>query len=331
MAKIAGSTIPQEIEVLKPYAPYLMWEPKALKAHGPMPTLDDWHARFPTWSVESMVRGLTELSALAEKGNVLFDVYPPAEIEEDPSREHVKLWFMPSKVQPSDKPFILCYAGGAYQTVCSLAEAFPVAARMAELGYNVFMPTYRVGFSPLMPKPLEDIDAALGYILAHAEDFHLSDTRYVLNGFSAGAHLISLWGTESSGYVKYGKPKPHALFPVYTVSRFFTDDMDENSRMVMNGLLTVLLGPGFDQESADRYDVLKNMTAAYPPCYLVHARDDTTVDYRNSTDMAAALEACGIPCELELAENGEHGFGDGRGTAAYGWIERALRFSEALM
>ena len=168
-------------------------------------------------------------------------------------------------------------------------------------------------------------------ILAHSEDFHLNNTRYILNGFSAGAHLICLWGTESSGYGKYGKPKPHVLFPIYTVSRFFTDDMDETSRMLINGLLASLLGEDFDPMSADRYEVLKNMTADYPPCYLVHARNDSAVDYRNSTDMAAVLKELGIPHELELAENGDHGFGDGRGTAAYGWIERALRFSETLV
>ena len=330
METITENTIPEEIEALKPYAAYLMWEPDALTKSTQNLTVAQWHQRFPTWSAESMIYGLQKLTALAEKGKVLYDVYSPEEIKEDPAREHVKFWFMPAEYQPSEKPFVLCYAGGGYSTVCSVAESFSTAARLTELGYNVFVPTYRVGLPNLMPKPLDDLNATLAFILNRRDTFRLKDTRYILNGFSAGANLICLWGTEKNGWQKYGKPRPHALFSVYTVSRYFTDDMDENRRAVINVFLETMLGKNYTPEMADRYDVLKNLTGSYPPCYIVHALDDEVVDYRNSADLSARLSEFGIEQKLELAENGNHGFGDGRGCAAYGWIERAAAFSEAL-
>ena len=330
MESITKKTVPEEIEVLKPYAPYLMWEPEALTDRGRRPTIEEWHERFPTWSEESMICGLRALAACAEKGKVLYDVYSPEEIAADPSKEHVKVWFMPSKIQPSDKPFILSYAGGGYMTVCSDAESFSTAARMTELGYNVFIPTYRVGIPALMPGQLEDVSAVLSFIFSHREEFRLADTRYILNGFSAGAHLISMWGLENVGWAKYGQPRPHAMFPVYTISRFFSENMDEKSKAVIGAIVDFLFGAGCDPAIPAQYDILQKITAAYPPCYLVHAEDDSMVDYRNSTDLAEKLEELGIAHELELVPTGDHGFGDGRGTPAFGWIDRALCFSEAL-
>ena len=330
MEIINENTIPEEIEVLKPYAPYLMWEPEALTDRGRRPNIAEWHERFPTWSTESIIYGLRELAACAERGQVLYDVYSPEEVAADPSKEHVKLWFMPSKIQPSRKPFVLSYAGGGYTCVCSDAESFAVAARMTELGYNVFIPTYRVGIPALMPGQLEDISAALSFIYDHAGQFGLHDTRYILNGFSAGAHLICMWGLENVGWAKFCRPAPLALFPIYTISRFSAEDMDEQSREMISMITGFLFGSDCAPGTIEQYDVLQNMTAAYPPCYLVHAKDDGTVDYRNSTDMAAKLDELGIPHVLELIETGDHGFGDGRGTAAYGWVDRALRFAESL-
>ena len=155
MAIITCDTIPEEVEVLKPYAPYLMWSPLPEGKEPSYKTLAQWHEMFPVWPIESMRVGLERVAELAEKGKILYDVYSAEEVAEDPTREDVKFWFMPAMKQPSNKPFVLCFAGGAYMSVCSDVEAFATAKRMNELGYNVFVPTYRVDVPDLMPKPLE--------------------------------------------------------------------------------------------------------------------------------------------------------------------------------
>ena len=58
--------------------------------------------------------------------------------------------------------------------VCSLVESFPTAARFNELGYNVFVITYRVLQQELMPMPLDDLAAAIHFIQNNAEQFGLS-------------------------------------------------------------------------------------------------------------------------------------------------------------
>jgi acetyl esterase/lipase len=46
-----------------------------------------------------------------------------------------------------------------------------------------------------------------------------------------------------------------------------------------------------------------------PPCFLVHAEDDTSVVVDNSLQFRAALRAQGIPVQTHLFAQGGHGFG----------------------
>lgn len=49
---------------------------------------------------------------------------------------------------------------------------------------------------------------------------------------------------------------------------------------------------------------------------------------RKRTD---ALIAAGIPAEFHLYRHASHGFGTGRGTDAWGWMDDAVRFWEEHM
>jgi S-formylglutathione hydrolase FrmB len=60
------------------------------------------------------------------------------------------------------------------------------------------------------------------------------------------------------------------------------------------------------------------------------AGDDTTVDPKNSRHLKKLLDQHGIPAELEIAEFGGHGWGDGSGSGAAGWPYRAIHFLETL-
>lgn len=325
MVSITRNTVPQEVDALKPYAPYLMFRPLARDETPVYQSIEQMCKDCPTWPLESMIVGVRRAAELAEQGPILCDVYSPQEIAEDESRRDVKVWFFPAQTQPSDKPFVLCYAGGAYQVVCSDVEAFPVAARLNELGYNVFVPTYRVGLPDLMPKPLEDVAATLRFILANKRQFGLTTEQYIVNGYSAGANLTCLWGLQAHGYAHYDLPKPLALMPIYPVTAWQTF-VPEACAFFQS----VMFGKNNTPETLAAYNVIDHVDAAYTPCYLVHAKDDGTVPYQNSVLLKEKLDAFGIPAVLELVERGDHGFGDGRGTPAEGWVDRAAAFTETL-
>ncbi len=53
---------------------------------------------------------------------------------------------------------------------------------------------------------------------------------------------------------------------------------------------------------------------------------DQDVSPENTRRMAAALKREGIPCRCETFPGVGHGVGPGTGTAAQGWIDRAVKF-----
>lgn len=56
------------------------------------------------------------------------------------------------------------------------------------------------------------------------------------------------------------------------------------------------------------YMPLKNVSADYPPTFLLHGTADTDVPFQQSAAMAAELRARGVPHTLIALDGGEHGF-----------------------
>lgn len=325
MQKITANTRPVDIEVLKPFSQYLMYKCVPVDRPAAEMTFQEMHQEQPTWDVDSMIRGMKNLCEIAEKQQVMYDVYQPEECEEDPEKADVKIFFLPAKEQPSDKPFVILISGGAYTCVCSIVESFPTAALLNEMGYNTFVLNYRVLQDPLLPKPLEDIAAALNMIFKNKKQFGIRNEDYIVNGYSAGASATVIWGTERNGWAKYGLPAPKALWPIYPV--ISSKYMYEESK---DWFLKIMFGTDYNMKTVISFDIPETFTDKYPPCYIVHAKDDPAVPCRNSIELKKLLDEYHISSELELIESGGHGWGDGSGTEAAGWPDRAAAFAEQL-
>ena len=290
------------------------------------------------WNAESMLYGLQRLSEVSEDPRFYAPVYEGGEAGEnsrvyaafsengeageDPRKKDVNVLFFPAKVR-TGKPFFIIAAGGGYSGVCSIVEGYPVAARLNELGFDAFVLTYRVGGKGVLPKPLEDLSAAVRLILNRAELYGLRDTRYAVAGFSAGGNLTALFGTERHGYAKYGVPRPVALVPVYPVINMntFSGKTDGD-----RAFCEIMYGENFTEADVAAHNVDELAAGNYPPSYILCCKDDPVVPWRNSVLLKEKLDALGIPAVLEMCETGGHGFGEGRGTEAEGWIQRAAEF-----
>ena len=270
-------------------------------------------------STAGMVNGLQQLSDLAESGRQFFyPIYSEAEIQEDKEKKDVVLFHFPVE---GKAPWVILVSGGGFETVCSMAEGFPVAAQINACGCHAFVLNYRVGAhrGGLMPRPIDDLAQAVRFIRTHADELHVEPNNYALAGFSAGGNICCEFCGNELGYQRYGLPKPKAVFPIYALTK----------RELYNGFAKrhgrIQLGRNLSQEKLDRYNVLLH-AATFPPAYIVVCKDDSTVPYTQSAELASALEKKGISCVLELGEHGEHGFGDGSGTDVEGWVGRAVEF-----
>lgn len=272
------------------------------------------------WNTGSLLYGLERLEEVCSKGSCLYRLYTdnanPTAMERD-----VSLMFFPKTKDTGKKPFIIICPGGAFISVGSVAEGFPIAAAFNALGYDVFILTYSVGLKATMPAPLKDLAAAVAYVLSHRKEFGVSE-KYIVGGFSAGGYMTALWGSSNHGFKAYGLPAPAGLFPVYAITDPSIKCNDQLYSLTCDIMFSRKAGP----EVYEEYNVCRHVSPDYPPSFIVCGSNDTTVSPANSQILKAALDALGIPAVLEVHENASHGFGDGRGTDAFGWIDRAGGF-----
>jgi acetyl esterase/lipase len=62
---------------------------------------------------------------------------------------------------------------------------------LAGMGFTVVAVDYSVAPAHTYPKPLRQVNAALGYLAANAAGLHVDASRFVLAGDSAGAHIAA--------------------------------------------------------------------------------------------------------------------------------------------
>lgn len=281
-------------------------------------TIDQLSKIIKTWNAESMVDGLQYLSNCAKKRETFFEIYSEEERRNDPEKNDTILAAYPLEKQ-AKCVFIL--AGGGYESVCSILEAYPIAKKVNEMGYAAFVVKYRHAANASAPNPMDDLAAAIRFVMNHCNQFHVDMTGYAVMGFSAGGHLCASFGTEDLGYAHYSLPKPAALilsYPVITMGSLTHD-----------GSRKALLGADASAELIDKYSVENHVAKQYPPVYLWQFDADDTVPIQNSKMMAAALEANGVSYVYQVYPGTAHGVGEGRGMVCEGWITEAIHFWEA--
>ncbi len=216
-------------------------------------------------------------------------------------------------------PVAVLVPGGGYFTVCSFIEGVPIARKLNEKGISAYIVYYRVRKKAKFPAPVDDLARAVREILDRAGTDGLETDGYSVWGASAGGHLTACFGTDAMGYGKYGLPRPGALILTYPVISM----MPELTHM---GSHDNLLGkaPGKEMETFTSVDL--QVTENYPPTFVWCGGADELVPVDNTRRMADALEAHGVPCHSEIIPGIGHGVGPGTGTAAEGWLDRAVGF-----
>lgn len=269
------------------------------------------NAEFYDWVAESIAYGLSRLFSLIDSGvKVDFDFYTDEEKAADPEKAGTKLFYIPGRI---GAPFVVVCPGGGYGAVCSLKEGFTTAARLNELGYDAFVLSYRVRAmgtgdgSGIMPKPLDDMAAAMRFINKNADKFGVSLDKYAVAGFSSGGHLAGEWGTKNVGAVSYGITPPKAIFLGYPAS----DTTEYRSLNGQNFLLANMLGKDYSKDDVAKYNVNAQIDADYPATYLWHCKDDNIIPIATSYKMVKELKRHNITYRFREVQHGGHGFGLG--------------------
>jgi acetyl esterase/lipase len=200
---------------------------------------------------------------------------------------------------------IVCPGGG--YTVHAPHEAEPIAEWVNRQGLTAFILRYR--FAPHRhPAPLEDAARAVRYVRYNAARWNVDPLHIGILGFSAGGHLVSTIGThfdagnpKASDQVERLSSRPDALilcYPLISLVKFGH-----------RGCMDNLLGPNSSEELLRDLSSELQVTAATPPAFIWHTAADEVVPVEQSLLFADALGKCGVPFELHVFPQGQHGLG----------------------
>ena len=199
--------------------------------------------------------------------------------------------------------------GGGYTHLAMAKEGYDVARWLAAHGVAVFVLRYRLGPVYHHPVELGDAKRAVRTVRARAVEFGLASDHIGMMGFSAGGHLTATAGTlfdpgdpAAADPIDRQGSRPDFLVLGYPVITMEDPEVHHGSREYLLGKT-----PTAEQErllSADR-----QVTGVTPPTFLFSTTDDKVVPVMNSIMFYSALVRAGVPAELHLFAQGEHGFG----------------------
>lgn len=253
---------------------------------------------------KSVVDGFNFMIRMDKEGkNQFYRFYTDEQIKKEPDKANTGIVYIPGK---KNAPFAIVVPGGGMTCICAFSEGFPIAAKLHEEGYSVFILQYRVApaknsnldkhIEEQSQKAIEDLATALRYILKNADLWHLNKDNYSTWGFSAGGQLCQMWGMDAEyGYKAYDLPMPS---------------------------VSVLAYSGWLSGTSEEYK-------SEPPTFFSYTLNDKVIGQshvRQIENHMLTLKQYGIETRKFVSNNARHGYGTGEGTDAKGWMEEAIRF-----
>lgn len=233
------------------------------------------------------------------------------------------------------RPAVIIFPGGGYYFTYE-GEGEPIALRFASQGICAFVLEYTCTDTAdsAYPHAQKQAFASIAYVRDHAEEWGIDPRNIATCGFSAGGHLCActgvLWNKEEAFFE--GDPayhRPDKLILCYPVMR--------GGKEGNHGSLQNLYGnTEVPKEFLDRFDLPPKVDGETPPAFLWATAADGAVPATCSLDFASALAMHGVPYELHIWRDGDHGLclGDhvtqampfGNPLPVAEWISLATRF-----
>jgi acetyl esterase/lipase len=234
---------------------------------------------------------------------------PGAQGAEDRDKPALTIYMPPNTTGPMTA--VIIAPGGAYARLSMNNEGRAPANYFNALGIAAFVLRYRLGPQYQHPIELGDAQRAIRTVRARAAEWHIAPDRIGMMGFSAGGHLASSAATHfDAGNTGAGDPidrissRPDFAILGYPVISFVESWTHQGSK-------TNLLGDKPDPALARSLSSETQVTASTPPAFIYHTNADTVVPAENAVAYYLALRKAGVPAEMHIFKDGQHGTGLG--------------------
>lgn len=199
------------------------------------------------------------------------------------------------------KGSIIVCPGGGYQWH-SPREAEPVAAAFAEAGWKPWLLYY-----PVLDK--EESGECLGIAPLLHTALAVKRVRescphkpVILCGFSAGGHAAASLGVHWNDSRLFPKEEQKEIRPDGLVLCY---PVITSGAYAHQGSIRMLVGE--EESGKDYFSLERHISAQTPPAFIWHTATDRDVPVQNSFLFAEGLARAGVPFELHIYPEGEHG------------------------
>lgn len=236
------------------------------------------------------------------------------------------------KVEKASYPVIISIYGSAWMANNAKgADLSTIGNALLNAGFAVAVPNHRASWEAKFPAPMNDVKAAIRFIRANANSYHI-DTSFVgITGSSSGGNMAAMAGC--SRFVKQKTLGKETVDIEGSVGPFTTYSSSVDAVVDWFGPTNMLKmdscgGTDFIhndprspaslyiggpiQENKEK-TLLASPTAYIdkndPPFLIFHGDKDRVVPHCQSEILFEALKTAGVPCQFYLVPNGQHGPG----------------------
>lgn len=219
------------------------------------------------------------------------------------------------------QPTIVWVHGGAW--IAGSKEGVSNYLRvLAGEGYTTVALEYSTGYGTTYPVPVEQVNAALGYVLAHAAELNVDPARIVIAGDSAGAQIASQVALIATDPAYAGKVGIAPAVPAGTIKgailvsgAFDLEGIGADPSWFVRTVLWAYSGV-HDFMADERFKlatIVGNLSAGFPPSFITSGNGDPLEPQAHR--MAERLAELGVsadtlffPADLEPALGHEYQF-----------------------
>ncbi|MBD3672433.1 MAG: SMP-30/gluconolactonase/LRE family protein [Planctomycetaceae bacterium] len=219
--------------------------------------------------------------------------------------------FSPSHPE-SDLPAVVVVHGGGWLKG-DKTKFRALAIDLAKRGYVTMAIEYRLGGEAKFPAAIYDCNAAVRYLRAHADEWHIDPSKIGAVGGSAGGHLVGLMATghdlselQGAGGHREESSKLQAAIVMAGPMQISTGSVAERARTnPEKANATHWIGP-IDQ-SRNRYelaDAYRHISSDDPPILFMVGEHDNPERNQPSRDR---LDQVGVATGVKVYKDGKHG------------------------
>lgn len=258
---------------------------------------EEWNNNNPSGTGDAVMSGKVDLW---KKGNIP-TVTPDVNNSDGPDFiPNMEVFTVDESVTP--KGAVIICPGGAFAFRSMKNEGYDIADMLTPMGYQCFIVNYRI--QPYtMKESATDLQRAIRYVKAHADEYRINPENVALVGFSAGGILngevLLNWRDLTNG-----KAFDSSYVP------------DELDNVLVSACAVGMIYSFYGRLSVSMNDVATLCAANLPPAFYCWGTRDGFVG--QFTQNANAVEQAGCRVERKILQNYPHGYGTGGNADVWG-------------